>query len=149
MWNKHKESPLILLKYVKVHQCTSQIMLGRGDIPMWQRWGTFIHHVCYHLFVLLHRLQYTWHLQLVVNEVVHLIIVDVHKARHMGLCWKHFRINKIRIETSPYKYSLFNWSPYVRMWPKVYIPSLKLACPVALTPFNSTHQLINFSRTKP
>ena len=37
----------------------------------------------------------------------------------------------------------------VRIWSKVDPPSLKLACPLALTAFNSAHRLFTFSITKP
>lgn len=71
---------------LQVHQRTSRIVWGKGDILFVHQCQTILHHVCHHLFMLLLRLWYTWPLQLVMNEVVHLIMGGVPKACHVEQC---------------------------------------------------------------
>ena len=86
---------------------------------------------------------YTWLLQAILNETVYLIIGGIPKFVMWDCVKSFFEINKTRIETlvCKYLYGLIKVHN-VRMWSKENLLSIKLACPLALIPFNSIHPLI-------
>ena len=90
---------------------------------------------------------YTWHLQFVVNERVSQIVGGVPKVCYVELCWKPFWSQQntiIDIDLQIFSCSIQICN--VRMRSIIYPPSLKFACPFALTPFKSAHQLLIFSK---
>ena len=148
MWNKHIESPSISSKYVKVHQCTSRIVRGRGDILVWQRCRTLLHHVYYHFICTFAYI------------AVYMACTTSCKWSGTPNCWGRFTSLSHKIVSKAFwnqqnkdrdidlQILLIQLKYVCKNVVKIDIPSLKLACPLALTPFNSTHQLSNLFKTK-